>query len=153
MNISRNFHTRMFVLLIAASVLLAGYTSLSSISIDTRSTNPLSIVDTFHSAVNSGNVEAISSLFAEDAVVVDNGSVIDGKSKIRTWVLYSQRMAGLHLTRLNSKINGEKISWYDMAHNGPEVDHIIYLLHWEATIHDGKIQSISTIPRYWPDLK
>ena len=110
MNTSQNFRTRMLALLIVASVALAAYTSLASISIDTQSKNPLLMVDALHDAVNSNNVDAVLALFAEDAVVMDNGSVIEGKEKIRTWVLYSQRMAGLRLTLLTSKINGEKLA-------------------------------------------
>jgi len=92
-------------------------------------------------------------LFADDATVTDNGLVIEGRKDIRNWVLHSQRMAGLRLTMLNTEIDGEKITWLDTAHNGPEVEHGLYLMQWEATIREGKIQSLAAMPRYWPDQK
>jgi len=113
----------------------------------------LSLVTTFHNAINSDDVAAMLALFADDATVTDNGLVIEGRKDIRNWVLHSQRMAGLRLTMLNSEIDGEKITWLDTAHNGPEVEHGLYLMHWEATIREGKIQSLAAMPRYWPDQK
>ena len=92
-------------------------------------------------------------LFADDAVVIDNGTVIEGQEPVRNWALHSQRMAGLHLIMLHCEIDGEKVIWFDTAHNGPEVDDAQYLLQWEAIIQDGKIQSLAAMPRYRPDLK
>lgn len=153
MNTSQNSCVQMLVLLIVAIGMLTACANLASISIDAHATNPSSIIDELHNAVNSDNVDNILALFAENAVVVDNGSVINGKVNIQTWVMYSQRMAGLHLTMLNSKLNGDKVSWLDTAYNGPEKGQILYLLQWEAIIRDGKIQSLVAMPRYWPDLK
>jgi len=82
-----------------------------------------------------------------------NGSVIEGAELIRDWALHSQRMSGLRLTLLNSETDGEKITWLDTAHNGPEAGHRLYLMQWEATIREGKIQSLAAMPRYWPDQK
>ena len=153
MNTSQKSLAQMLFLLIVATVMLAACTSLGSILIDAQPMDSSSMLDAFHDAVNINNADAVLALFAEDAVVVDNGSVVEGKANIRTWVLYSQRMAGLHLTMLISKINGEKVSWFDTAHNGPELEHNTYLLRWEAIIRNGKIQSLIAMPRYWPDLK
>lgn len=46
------------------------------------------------------------------------------------------------------EIDGDKAVWLDVAHNGPEVEHISYIIKWEAIIRDGKIQSLSGMPRY-----
>ena len=105
----------------------------------------LSTVDTFHSAINSDDVDTALALFADDAIVVDGQSVIQGKDEIRSWVLYSQRMAGLRLRKLNSAMNGEKISWLDIAHDGPKIQYQLYLLRWEALIQDGKIHYLTAI--------
>ena len=105
----------------------------------------LSTVDTFHSAINSDDVDTALALFADDAIVVDGQSVIQGKDEIRNWVLYSQRMAGLRLRKLNSAMNGEKISWLDIAHDGPKIQYQLYLLRWEALIQDGKIHHLTAI--------
>jgi hypothetical protein len=81
---------------------------------------------------------------ADDAIVVDGESVIQGKVG-SNWVLYSQRMAGLRLRKLNSAMNGEKISWLDIAHDGPKIQYQLYLLRWEALIQDGKIYYLTAI--------
>ena len=70
----------------------------------------LKMVDAFHSAINSDNVDAVLALFADDATVTDAGAGIAGKEEIRNWVLYSQRMAGLRLTMLHSEMHGDKVT-------------------------------------------
>ena len=106
----------------------------------------LSMVDTFHTAVNTEDVDAVLALFAEDAVVVDGGYVMQGRDEIRNWVLYSTRMAGLRLTKLNSALDGEKVIWLDIAHDGPKVEYRLYILRWEALIQEGKINTLTAIP-------
>jgi Ketosteroid isomerase homolog len=104
------------------------------------------MVDTFHTAVNTEDVDAVLALFAEDAVVVDGGYVMQGRDEIRNWVLYSTRMAGLRLTKLNSALDGEKVIWLDIAHDGPKVEYRLYILRWEALIQEGKINTLTAIP-------
>lgn len=123
-----------------------------------RSSSPiqadsLEAVNHFHSAVNSGDVDTLLTLFAEDATVTDRGTVIAGIDEIRNWALYSQRMDGLRLTTIRSEIDGEKVIWLDSAYNGPELENRYYILRWEAIIREGKIQSLVVTPRYMPDLK
>jgi len=103
------------------------------------------MVDSFHFALNSNDVDTVIDLFAEDAVVVDGISVFQGKDEIRNWLLYSQRMAGLRLTKLNTAMDGEKVTWLDIAHDGPNVEYRLYVLRWEALIREGKIHSLSAI--------
>ena len=164
MNTQRVLRFPMIELVIAALILLAvgGFAALIVVTwqfLRVPSTpspiqaDPLKMVDTFHSAINSDNVDAVLALFADDATVTDNGSVIDGKEEIRNWMLYSQRMAGLRLTQLKSEMDGEKVIWLDTAHNGLEVERRFYILRWEALTRDGKIQSLAAMPRYMPDLK
>src|SRR5262245_55796125 len=99
--------------------------------------DPLNLVDVFHSAINSNDNAAMLNLFAEDATVMDSGLVFKGKEAIRNWASQSQRMAGLRLTLLHSQVAGEKVFWNDLAHNGPEVEHISYILRWTAVIQKG----------------
>jgi hypothetical protein len=113
----------------------------------------LSLVTTFHNAINSDDVDAMLALFADDATVTDNGLVIEGKEQIQNWALHSQRMSGLRLTLLNSEMDGEKVIWFDEAYKEQEPGHGSYLLKWEAIIQEGKIQSLASMPRYWPDQK
>jgi hypothetical protein len=105
----------------------------------------LSMVDTFHSAINSDDLDTVLTLFTDDAIVVDGQSVMQGKDEIRNWVLYSRRMVGLRLRKLNSAISGEKVSWLDIAHDGPKIRSQLYLLRWEALIQDGKIHYLTAI--------
>ena len=144
---------QMLVLLIATALMLVACISLALIPSAAPPMDSLSMVDAFHDAVNSEDVDAVLALFADSAVVTDNGSVILGRDEIRTWLMCSQRMAGLHLTMLHSEINGEYVIWFDTAHHGPEVEHVLYILRWEAVIRDGEIQSLAAMPRYRPDLK
>jgi limonene-1,2-epoxide hydrolase len=110
-------------------------------------------INTFHSAINSDDVDAVLALFAEDATVIDSGSVIHGRDEIRDWALHSQRMAGLHLRLIHSQVVGEKVFWNDLAHNGPEVQHLSYILRWMAIIQKGKIKSIMVSLMPIPDGK
>ena len=110
-------------------------------------------INTFHSAINSDDVDAVLALFAEDATVIDSGSVIHGRDEIRDWALHSQRMAGLHLRLIHSQVVGEKVFWNDLAHNGPEVQHLSYILRWMAIIQKGKIKSITVSLMPIPDGK
>jgi hypothetical protein len=115
--------------------------------------DPLEMVDAFHAAVNSENVESSLALFAEDATVHDNGSVFQGRDEIRNWVLYSQRMAGLHLTRLHSEMHGKKVTWIDAAYTGREVQHRIYILRWMVVIQKGQIKFLTVSLLPMPDGK
>ena len=115
--------------------------------------DPLNVVSAFHSAINSNDVNALLDLFADDAVLIDNGSVIDGREKIRDWALNSPLIAGLRLTMLHAEMNGTKMIWLDTAHNRLEGQSRYYILRWEARIEDGKIQSLAVLPRYLPDGK
>lgn len=130
---------------IVSATLLAACASSELAVADEVALDSLSTVDSFHSAINSEDVETVLTLFAEDAVIVDGGSVIQGKDEIRNWVLYSQRMAGLRLTKLNSAANGEEVSWLDIAHDGPKVEYRLYILRWEALIQGGKIRSLTAV--------
>ena len=115
-------------------------------------TDPLEMVDVFHSAINNADVDAMLDLFA-DAVVTDDESVIEGKEQIRNWVVYSQRMAGLRLTMLHSEMHGDKVTWIDTAHNGPEEEDRVSLLRWTAVIQKGRIKSLTVSLMPMPDGK
>jgi len=153
MNTWKVSRMQMFALLIAATANLVACISPALIPGNALPMDPLSMVDVFHQTVNSDDVDTLLVLFADDAVVVDNGLVIEGKELIRDWALHSERMAGLRLTLFHSEQNEENIIWLDKAHNGPEVEQVPYILQWEAIIREGKIQSLAAMPRYWPDLK
>ena len=153
MNTWKVSRMQMFALLIAAAANLVACISPALRRGDAPPMDPSSMVDVFHQTINSDDVDALLVLFADDAVVIDNGSVIEGKELIRDWALNSQRMTGLRLTLLNSEMDGETITWLDTAHNGVEVEQFPYIMKWEATIREGKIQSLAAMPRYWPDQK
>jgi hypothetical protein len=130
---------------IVTSILLVACTSSGLASAEVASLDSLSTVNTFHFAINSEDVDTVLALFADKAIVVDGASVIQGKDEIRNWLLYSQRMAGLRLTKLNSAMDGEKVSWLDIAHDGPNLEYRLYVLRWEALIREGKIHSLRAI--------
>ncbi len=164
MNTQRVLRFPMIELLVGALILLAlsGVVILMSVAwslIHTPSSqlpiqaDPLDMVDVFHSAINSANVDALLALFTEDATVMDSGSVFQGRDEIRNWMLYSQRMAGLRLMMIHSQVAGEKVFWHDLAHNGPEVQHISYILRWMAVIQKGKIESLTVSLLPMPDGK
>jgi hypothetical protein len=130
---------------IVSATLVAACTNSELAVADEALLDSLSTVDSFHSAINNEDVDTVLTLFAEDAIIVDGGAVIQGKDEIRNWVLYSQRMAGLRLTKLNSAANGENVSWLDIAHDGPKVEYRLYILRWEALIQEGKIHSLTAV--------
>ena len=115
--------------------------------------DPWEVVNDFHAAINSNNINEVLALFTDGATITDNKSLINDTYQIRNWVLYSKRMAGLHLKMFHSERDGEKLIWLDTAHNGPEGQNRYYILRWEAVITEGKIQSLVVMPRYMPDLK
>jgi hypothetical protein len=152
MNTRKVSRLQLFVLVIATAMTLVACISQALIP-GAAPMDPLSMVDVFHQTIKSDDVDALLVLFADDAVVIYNGSVIEGKELIRDWALHSQRMSGLRLTMLRSEMEAEKVIWLDTARNGPEVEHGLYFMQWEATIREGKIQSLAAMPRYWPDQK
>ena len=145
MNTRQVSHLPLVAFAMVTPLLLVACTSYELAPAEVASLDSLSMVDTFHSAINSEDVDTVLALFAEDAVVIDGESVMQGKDEIRNWVLYSQRMAGLRLTNLNSALDGEKVSWLDIAHDGPKVQYRLYILRWEASIQEGKIHSLTAI--------
>ena len=118
-----------------------------------RQEDPWEVVNDFHAAINSNNIDDALALFANSATITDNKSLISGRDQIRNWVLYSKRMAGLHLKMFHLEMDGETFIWLDEAQNGPEGQNRYYILRWEAVIAEGKIQSLIVMPRYMPDLK
>lgn len=115
--------------------------------------DPWQVVNDFHAAVNTNNVDAALVLFTDRAVISENKSRIDGRDQIRNWVLSSERMAGLHLKMVHAERQGEKLIWLDSAYNGPEGEGRYYILRWEAVLAAGKIQSLVVMPRVLPGLK
>jgi hypothetical protein len=153
MNTRQVSRLQLFVFVIATATILVACISQALIPSDAPPMDPLSMVDVFHQTINGDDMDALLVLFSDDAVVIDNGLVIESKELIRDWAIHSQRMAGLRLTMLKSELDGEKVIWLDEAHKDQETGHGSYLLKWEAIIRDGKIQSLAAMPRYWPDLK
>ena len=115
--------------------------------------DPLEMVNGFHTAINNDDVDTILALFTDDATIYDSGSIIQGKDQIRNWAMHSERMAGLRLKLIHSQATDEKVFWYDIAHNGSEVEHSAYLLRWIAVIQKGKIQSLTVSLLPMPDGK
>jgi hypothetical protein len=62
-------------------------------------------------------------------------------------------MAGLRRLLIHSQVVGEKVFWNDLAHNGPEMQHISYILHWIAVVQKGKIKSLTVSLMPMPDGK
>jgi hypothetical protein len=89
---------QMLVLLIATALMLVASSGPALIPGHAPPMDPLSLVTTFHNAINSDDVDAVLALFADDATVNDNGSVIEGKELIRDGALHSQRTAGTRRT-------------------------------------------------------
>lgn len=164
MNAHRLLHISLRVLVIFAFILLAvgGVATLITVvwHLDQFPSNQAAnradrwvVVDDFHTAVNSNNVNDVVALFADSATINDNKYFINGRDEIRNWILHSDRMAGLHLRMFHTKTDGETIIWLDEAKNELEGQSRYYILQWEAVTVDGKIQSLVIKPRYMPDLK
>jgi limonene-1,2-epoxide hydrolase len=115
--------------------------------------DPLELVNAFHSAINNDDVDTMLALLTEDATVTDSGSMIQGKEEIRKWALHSQRMVRLRLRLIRSQVTDEKVFWYDVAHNGPEIQDRVYLLRWTAIFQNGKIKSLTVSLVPMPDGK
>ena len=63
---------QMLVLLIATALMLVACISPALIHGDAPPMDPLPMVDAFHYAINSNDIDALLVLFADDAVVIDN---------------------------------------------------------------------------------
>lgn len=164
MNAQRDLRFPMIGLMIAALILLsvAGFALLMSVTWSLLhipssqlpiQADPLELVNVFHSAINNDDVDAILDLFADHAVVTDDESVIEGKEQIRNWLLYSQPMAELRVRILHSEMHGDKVTWIDVANNGPEGKDKVSLLRWTAVIQKGRIQSLAVSLLPMPDGK
>lgn len=94
MNARPIFRLRLVAFAAVTSILLGACLRSELASAEIASPDSLSTIDTFHSAINSEDVDAVLTLFAEDAIVVDGVSVIQGKDQIRNWLLYSSAWPG-----------------------------------------------------------
>src|SRR5512138_1919276 len=69
--------------------------------------DPWEIVNDFHVAINSNNVDEALALFTDNATITDNKSPINDRYQIRNWILYSNQMAGLQLKMFHSEMDGD----------------------------------------------
>ena len=122
-------------------------------ALTTEESDPLEVVNAFHSAINCDNVDAVLALFVDDAVVTDKRWVSEGKEQVRAWALYSQGAARLRLEMIHSQVTGEKVFWHDMAYNEPEAGYGFYILKWMAIIQRGKIKILTGSFLPMPDGK
>ena len=155
MNI-RTCSPKVLISLLAVALIMTSSSAcldLTAFALVDRPSDPMLVVTAFHSAVNSGDEGALLNLFAADATVIDNGKLIEGMDAIRDWSKYSSQMSGLQLELVKSETNGDTLTWFDLAHHAPEIEDSKYIVQWEAILHEGKVQSLSVMPRYWPDLK
>jgi hypothetical protein len=126
--------------------ILAGWLGLA-IGVHAQATDPKSVFDGFHAAVNAHDVEAALAFFADDAVVqFPNQSppnVYRGKAEIRTWL---QGDADQHIQVTTEQLNiaGDKLTWIakvvtdDVRGSG-----IVIEGPAEAVVQSGKITSFS----------
>jgi len=111
MNI-RTFINKMLILNLAMALVVitsSACLDLTASSPANDSTIPFLVVTDFHSAVNSSDEDGSLSLFADNAIVLDNEQVIDGADAGREWSRHSQQMAGLHLDLIKSETNGDTL--------------------------------------------
>ena len=112
--------------------------------------DPLNLVNDFHDAVNSNDLNALLALFAEDATINDGESTFNGRNEIQDWAGHSPHLAGLHLTMISSQVAGESISWRALARNASDT---VYILQWMAVVQKGKIQTLTVSRLPMPDGK
>lgn len=113
---------------------------------------PLATVDAFHHAVNHDDIESLRVLFAEDAIVIDNGTVFEAwnRSGVGLNIFTCQP---IKFEMIDIQVDGEKVVWYDLIHNDPGSEYSPRVLRWNAVIQDGKIQSLTVRPLPMPDKK
>jgi hypothetical protein len=115
--------------------------------------DPPNMVDAFHTAANDDHVDALMTLFTEDATISDRGSVFHSPNEIRTWASDSKYSLGLRLKTIHCLRNGQKIFWRDIAYNAVTVQYEAYILQWIAILQAGKIQSLTVSILPMPDGK
>ena len=115
--------------------------------------DPLNLVNEFHDAVNSGSLNAMLELFAEDATINDGELTFNGRDEIQDWAVHSPYMAGLHLTMISSQVAGERVFWRDLATNEQSAPVQPYILQWRAVTQNGKIKTLTVTVLPMPDRK
>ena len=139
---------------LAAAVVMVSLASLGlTLNPDTEATmSPLGLVDAFHHAINSDDLDGLLVLFAEDATVIDNGTVFEAwnRSGIGLNIFTCQPV---QLEMINFQVDGEKVFWYDLVHNDPGSGYGPYILRWNAVIQNGEIKSLTAQPMLIPDGK
>lgn len=139
---------------VAYDILNSGLLAISFPSaLTTEDSEPLDVVNAFHTAINSHDIDAAMTLFTEDAVVTDKGQVSEGQDQIRTWLQYSQMETGLRLEMIHSQVSGEKVFWHDMVYNLSREKYVPNILRREAIIQKGRIKSLSISFLPMPDGK
>ena len=146
--------SRVQVFALVAVVVLISLASLGPTLIsDTDSTmNPLATVDALHQSINYDDIDGLRVLFAEDAIVIDNGTAFEAwnRSGIGSNIFTCQP---IKFEMINIQVDGEKVFWYDLVHNDPGSGYGPYILRWNAVIQNGKIQSLVVQPLPMPDGK
>ena len=146
-----------FAKMLLAGVLMMACKGLTPIPADmsptTRDPEPLEVVSAFHAAINRNDIEIALALFAEDALVTDNGTMSKGMEQIRDWGQHLHMPAALHLEMISFQVNGEKVYWSDLAHDKAGSGNDFHILRWNAVIQDGKIKSLVVRLLLMPDGK
>ena len=118
------------------------------LTLHAQETDPMSVVNAWHDALNGYDIDAALSYFTDDAVItivppLDGGSgVYSGKEEIRT--LYEGFVAGNFACSLSDcQVEGETVTCIDTyTDDGLKAMGVDFIEgEWAATVRDGKIQS------------
>jgi len=152
MNPKQDSPVQMFALVAAVVMISLASLSLPLISDTEPTMDPVAMVDAFHQAINYDDIDGLRVLFAENAIVIDNGTAFEAWNRSRIGLSISTCQP-IKFEMIKIQVDGEKVFWYDLVHNDPESGSSPYILRWNAVIQSGKIQSLTVGPMLMPDKR
>jgi ketosteroid isomerase-like protein len=116
----------------------------------TGATDPMTVVQAFNEASNSGDVERVLALFSDDAVIrtvppppPPSPEVSTGKQQVREW--FEPQMPNLHVESRNMRASGDTVTW-DATVSGDlfrQMGIDSFDVMAEAVVKGGKITSFT----------
>jgi hypothetical protein len=100
---------------------------------------PAAVVTAYEMARNRGDLDIAASYFADDGTLQQRSTVYTGKQEILRY-LQAAAGRGRFVVISNRKLNGNALTWLERP-AGQNINGIE--INVEATVHDGKIKSLS----------
>ena len=106
---------------------------------DDGDTDPISVINTFHEALNSGDVDGMLAVIADDAVI-SSGGTFASKDEIRGWAQALVDSKNRVVAQTDFEVTGDEVGWIaEVEVDGTPAGKRI----GEAVVRGGKIRSLT----------